>query len=160
MRLIDADALKAKIMVEVPGFLDGGSSITKAFIMAMIGTRAACPTIDAVPVVRCKDCIHSKPHCCDDVFGNPLYDCKEQSFNQEHDVFHHGDWFCADGKMNMITVLREKRNRLWEETKMFLAEHRDENGIVPVEYMEVYDKMTADVKALGDEIKKLEDQDE
>lgn len=56
MRLIDADALKARIMTDVPDFLDGGSSITKAFILAMLGTRNATPTIDAVPVVRCKDC--------------------------------------------------------------------------------------------------------
>lgn len=98
MRLIDADALKARILVEVPGFLDGGSSITKALILAMIGTKSACPTIDATPVVRCKHCIHSKRHCCNDVFENPLYDCEKQSFNQEHVVFHHGDWFCADGK--------------------------------------------------------------
>ena len=58
----------------------------------------ALPAIDAVPVVRCKHCIHSKRHCCNDVFENPLYDCEKQSFNQEHVVFHHGDWFCADGK--------------------------------------------------------------
>lgn len=56
MRLIDADDLKAKIMIDAPGFLDGGSSITKAFIMAMLGSRAATPTIDAVQVIRCRDC--------------------------------------------------------------------------------------------------------
>lgn len=56
MRLIDADDLKAKIMIDAPGFMEGGSSLTKAFIMAMLGSNAATPTIDAVPVVRCKDC--------------------------------------------------------------------------------------------------------
>lgn len=87
MRLIDADALKAKIMVEVPGFLDGGSSITKAFIMAMIGTKSACPTIDAVPVVRCKACILQECHGRDG-----LIVC-----NKDGDS-HTPDWFCADGK--------------------------------------------------------------
>ena len=57
MRLIDADALAARIMTDAPDFLDGGSSITKAFILAMIKTRSATPTVnDAVRVVRCKDC--------------------------------------------------------------------------------------------------------
>lgn len=60
--------------------------------------------------------------------------------------------------MNMLTQLREKRNRLWNETKEFLAQHRDENGMVPAEYLEVYDKMASDVKKLGEEIKRLEDQ--
>ncbi len=60
--------------------------------------------------------------------------------------------------MNKIMELREKRNTLWEQTKNFLEAHRDENGLVPASSLEQYDKMTADVKSLGDEIKRLEDQ--
>jgi HK97 family phage major capsid protein len=60
--------------------------------------------------------------------------------------------------MNKIMNLREKRNTLWEQTKNFLEEHRGENGMVDAAALEQYDKMTADVKALGDEIKRLEDQ--
>ena len=60
--------------------------------------------------------------------------------------------------MNKILELRNKRNTLWEQTKNFLEDHRDENGLVPASALEQYDKMTADVKSLGDEIKRLEDQ--
>lgn len=60
--------------------------------------------------------------------------------------------------MNRIMQLRTKRADLWERTKNFLEEHRDENGIVPASALEQYDKMTADVQKLGDEIKRLEDQ--
>ena len=60
--------------------------------------------------------------------------------------------------MNKILELRNKRNTLWEQTKNFLEEHRNENGMVDAASLEQYDKMTADVKALGDEIKRLEDQ--
>lgn len=60
--------------------------------------------------------------------------------------------------MNKILELRNKRNTLWEQTKNYLEEHRDANGLVPAADLEQYDKMTADVKALGDEIKRLEDQ--
>lgn len=61
MRLIDADALQTRILMDAPNAIDGGSAITKAFIMAMIKTRSVCPTIDAVQVVRCKDCKHAEP---------------------------------------------------------------------------------------------------
>ena len=88
MRLIDADALKARIMMDAPDFMDGGSSITKAFIMAMVGSNAATPTIDAVPVTRCKDCKQSGI----DSTSYPQYWCSA------HTEYHDGDWFCADGE--------------------------------------------------------------
>lgn len=60
--------------------------------------------------------------------------------------------------MSKILELRNKRNTLWEQTKAFLEEHRDESGLVAAEAVEQYNKMAADVKALGDEITRLEDQ--
>ena len=32
--------------------------------------------------------------------------------------------------MSKIIELRNKRNTLWEQTKAFLEQHRDENGLV------------------------------
>ena len=60
--------------------------------------------------------------------------------------------------MSKIIELRNKRNTLWEQTKAFLEEHRDQNGLVEASAVEQYEKMASDVKALGDEIKRLEDQ--
>ena len=60
--------------------------------------------------------------------------------------------------MSKIIDLRNKRNTLWEQTKAFLEEHRNENGLVEADAVETYNKMAADVKALGDEIQRLEDQ--
>ena len=82
MRLIDADDLAAKIMMEAPDFMDGGSSITKAFILAMVKTRSITPTVDAVPVVRCKDCRNNNQCSIQFKFA---------------DADNPGDWFCADG---------------------------------------------------------------
>ena len=108
MRLIDADALKARIIEDVPGFLDGGSTITKAFILAMLGTRNATPTIDAVPVVRCKDCKYLE---CTDLAGDCICD-----INGEH---HDPDWFCADGERKGETeIIRCK------DCKHFIAENQ------------------------------------
>lgn len=49
------------------------------------------PTIDAVPVVRCKDCVYGTP--CND--GE--YDCKKDIGTIQTTV-HKPDWFCADGE--------------------------------------------------------------
>ena len=60
--------------------------------------------------------------------------------------------------MNKILELRNKRNSLWNQTKSFLEEHRDENGMVSSDALAQYEKMTGDVQKLGEEIKRLEDQ--
>ena len=62
----------------------------------------------------------------------------------------------------MFTVmnLRSKRNELWEKTKRFLDEHRSEDGMVPASALEQYDKMTADMKLMDEQIKRLEEQAE
>ena len=60
--------------------------------------------------------------------------------------------------MNKILALREKRVKLWEETKAFLDRHRGEDGMVSAEDNATYEKMEADVVALGKEIERLERQ--
>ena len=60
--------------------------------------------------------------------------------------------------MNKIMELRTKRNDLWEKTKSYLEEHRSENGLVEASAVEQYNKMAGEVKALGNEIARLEDQ--
>ena len=60
--------------------------------------------------------------------------------------------------MSKIMELRNKRNTLWEQTKNFLEEHRGDNGLVEASAVEQYNKMAADVHALGAEIERLEQQ--
>ena len=60
--------------------------------------------------------------------------------------------------MSKIMELRNKRTALWEQTKAFLEDHRDENGLVAKDAVEQYDRMAADVRALGAEIERLENQ--
>lgn len=74
-------------MMEAPDFMDGGSSITKAFILAMVKTRSITPTVDAVPVVRCKDCGNRE---CDGRAGTVVCGITGES--------HSRLWFCADGE--------------------------------------------------------------
>ena len=60
--------------------------------------------------------------------------------------------------MNKILELRDRRNTLWEQTKAFLEEHRGENGLVASDAVEQYDRMAQEVKDLGAEIERLEQQ--
>ena len=60
--------------------------------------------------------------------------------------------------MSKILELRTKRNTLWEQTKDFLEKNRGENGLVKTEAVEQYNKMAQEVKDLGAEIERLEQQ--
>ncbi|GHU48791.1 hypothetical protein FACS1894127_0210 [Clostridia bacterium] len=60
--------------------------------------------------------------------------------------------------MSTILELREKRNKIWNTAKDFLDTCRDENGLVSAENSAKYDKMEADMVALGGEIDRLERQ--
>ena len=84
MRLIDADAV-IRHKRKMSGADFGGEFWDEAVLASDIKNA---PTIDAVPVVRCKDCIHSY----DDLVGlcctcGPYVDCVVQP-----------DFYCADGK--------------------------------------------------------------
>lgn len=89
MRLIDADALINDILTDYgcdPKYIadetiDGLKPYTDQLILERIGLQ---PTIDALPVVRCKDCKW---------FGGKYDDyCIRDEYN------HAGEWFCADGE--------------------------------------------------------------
>lgn len=69
MRLIDADALKEELAKRTPHFAQ-----RIKFTPCFEAIRDA-PTVDAVPVVRCEQCIHN--HYC--TWSEP-------------------GWFCADGE--------------------------------------------------------------
>lgn len=60
--------------------------------------------------------------------------------------------------MNEILALREKRAKTWIAAKAFLDTHRGEDGMVSAEDYVTYEKMAADVVALGKEIERLERQ--
>ena len=56
MRLIDADNLTENLAYDIANHpIHGNYKITVASVRAAI---YSAPVIDAVPVVRCKDCIH------------------------------------------------------------------------------------------------------
>ena len=60
--------------------------------------------------------------------------------------------------MNKILELREKRAKVWEQAKAFLDSKRGESGLISAEDTAAYEKMEADVVALGKEVERLERQ--
>lgn len=60
--------------------------------------------------------------------------------------------------MNKILELREKRAKAWEAAKAFLDSKRGNDGLLSAEDTAAYEKMEADVVALGKEIDRLERQ--
>ena len=92
MRLIDADAL-----MEQPVWLCGGwvgDSYAEGYMDALDKvekTVKSAQTIDAVPVVRCKDC----------KFAHMTYggECKYcDAWESEESLYLDGDFFCAFGE--------------------------------------------------------------
>ena len=60
--------------------------------------------------------------------------------------------------MATIMDLREKRAKLWDGAKAFLDSHQDKDGKLSAEDAAAYDKMEADVVALGKDIERMERQ--
>lgn len=57
---------------------------------------------------------------------------------------------------NTINDLRERRARKWEQAKNFLETHRTSDGLLKAADVAEYEKMEADIVALGNEIKRME----
>lgn len=95
MRLIDADVLTMLLHDDIDG-LDKEFPNDKQVKPYMCGVRMAlsfietAPTIDAVPVVRCKEC----KHCNTDLAMGKWYgSCKIWN---THSVM--ADWYCVNGE--------------------------------------------------------------
>lgn len=73
MRLIDADELKHRMeTVEMFG-LKGLMKVAREMVIVS-------PTVDAVPVVRCKDCIHHYRATCPFIIANALKTSSDDDF--------------------------------------------------------------------------------
>ena len=58
-----------------------------------------------------------------------------------------------------IQELMEKRKKLWEGAKAFVESKRDKDGLLTDEDIKTYNEMEAKIKALGDEINRMKDQE-
>ena len=103
MRLINAERYAEKIREHANVLRDENPTSIAATMAAMSYDIAADeamkePTIDAAPVVRCRDCTHCNSAGCAPGFGW----CERSG----HDHGTTDDWFCADGEMKYDRMLQ------------------------------------------------------
>ena len=106
MRLGDLDALKAQLK-KLPMMSNWG----EAFIPRLIDEQ---PTISAVPVVRCRECIYYK--ICDEWESGNRMLCEIHHHSYlDHDGDNH---FCSWGQRKIETVLQKNdaKDESLEET--------------------------------------------
>lgn len=113
MRLIDADVLipqirEEKIEGEILGIIKALGDGLQAETLNQACDRhikiiSSLPTIDAVPVVRCKDCKYRPTDTGSHGYGQDLefandYKCPCQCDDCWYSWMPEDDWFCANGE--------------------------------------------------------------
>lgn len=81
MRLIDADAMRQD-------WLENGENEYAYDTNAVLNSLDEQPTIDAVPVVRCKDCTHFRRNLENDTYCNCIGGLSDP---EEHDFCSYGE---------------------------------------------------------------------
>ena len=92
MRPIDADALKAHID-KLPALPDGNFAGTHSALKALINMQ---PTIDAVPVVMCRECKHYREALSQTSDNAVVVWCAADKY--PHNDVMPDDWYCAAGE--------------------------------------------------------------
>lgn len=87
MRLIDADDLTMQMIANFQQAMWGGADSDECQLA--LDTIGEAPIVDAVEVVRCKDCIHDNMTTC------PL--CWIENHTM-HFINHNSDDFCSCGE--------------------------------------------------------------
>ena len=94
-RYTDADEAREYINEIIPKVTESDyqKGIAVGLTMAKIALKASI--VDAVPVVRCKDCKY-----CDmtEIFDAKTAKRRQQLFCMRYGMDISGDWFCADGE--------------------------------------------------------------
>ena len=92
MRLIDADALTIDLLKKAmdDAFLTGNADMHRLLIQVV----AHYPAVDAVSVIRCRDCKH-RPYRDGDGMIDGDYVCPYLCDDPYYSVMPGDDWFCS-----------------------------------------------------------------
>ena len=94
MRLIDADRLSEAIYDNVPAPYEDAVFAKEDCLTEVY----AAPTVDAVPVVRCRDCIHRYTENCPMFFHASYWHEGYEEYVDDDTDHTEDDYFCAEGK--------------------------------------------------------------
>ena len=114
MRLIDGDALIEKFNEKVDMaecLIDARTAERFATFCALADAVEEMPTVDAVPVVRCKDCMHYL--IVDEFEGGKRYMCKVNHFS----------YINSDGDMHYCSYGERKEDKAEGKVKILQSCH-------------------------------------
>ena len=94
MRLIDADRLSEAIYDNVPAPYEDAVFAKEDCLTEVY----AAPTVDAVPVVRCRDCIHRYTENCPMFFHASYWHEGYEEYVDDDTDHTEDDYFCPEGK--------------------------------------------------------------
>lgn len=98
MRLIDADALLKIYKNWLPQLIKPEDAGDRNGVETCIAVLEYAPTIDAEPVVRCKDCVYYRPEPYGDVM---------MCYEFANGYWPHPDDYCSRGKRKEVEVQDE-----------------------------------------------------
>ena len=97
MRLIDADALQ-NILLTIATALEHEYGSLGGAVSGCMKHIDNAPTVDAVPVVRCRECIHRYTENCPMFFHASYWHEGYEEYVDDDTDHTEDDYFCPEGK--------------------------------------------------------------
>ena len=101
MRLCDLDEIKIQVKRQYEdchGYLGNKKAIYREAILAVRSILHSAKTIDAVPVVRCRECIHRYTENCPMFFHASYWHEGYEEYVDDDTDHTEDDCFCPEGK--------------------------------------------------------------
>ena len=101
MRLCDLDEIKIQVKRQYEdchGYSGNKKAIYREAILAVRSILHSAKTIDAVPVVRCRECIHRYTENCPMFFHASYWHEGYEEYVDDDTDHTEDDYFCPEGK--------------------------------------------------------------
>ena len=101
MRICDLDEIKICVDRQYKnchGYSGNKKAIYREAILAVKSTLHSAKTIDAVPVVRCRECIHRYTENCPMFFHDSYWHEGYEEYVDDDTDHTEDDYFCPEGK--------------------------------------------------------------
>ena len=101
MRLCDLDEIKIQVKRQYEdchGYSGNKKAIYREAILAVRSILHSTKTIDAVPVVRCRECIHRYTENCPMFFHASYWHEGYEEYVDDDTDHTEDDYFCPEGK--------------------------------------------------------------
>ena len=101
MRLCDLDEIKIQVKRQYEdchGYLGNKKAIYREAILAVRSILHSAKTIDAVPVVRCRECKHRYTENCPMFFHASYWHEGYEEYVDDNTDHTEDDYFCPEGK--------------------------------------------------------------